>query len=458
MTETDDMDRPILPVLNTLKKVETAPIAKRIAQGLLKLFLILFLFLGITPWQQNIRGLGRVVAYTPAERQQLISAQVEGRISRWLVREGSQVSKGDILAELLDNDPQLLQRLENEQKAALAKQAAIDNRVDTFGEQLRMAELARPQTVSAAQSRVAMAKERYKAADQALAASKAAKQTAALNLSRQQQLRSKGLASQRTLELSQLEMAQRAAEVERAQAALVAAKNEVEAFTSDWLKLSADASANVEKARADLNKAIEDQNSVRADVLKLQTRLARQQTQTVTAPRNGIVLRLLANPGAEMVKPGQGLAIFVPDTEERAVELWVDGNDLPLIVTDSRVRLQFEGYPAIQFGGWPEFSVGSFGGKVALIDATDDGKGHFRILVRPDPNDIAWPKIRFLRQGVRVNGWVLLGRVTLGYELWRIFNGFPPLILPEPYPQESTKSYSPKQDADKPKSDESKES
>jgi membrane fusion protein, adhesin transport system len=405
-----------------------------------------------------VRGIGRIVAYTPADRQQLISAQVEGRISRWLVKEGSQVKQGDVLAELLDNDPQLLQRLQSEQKATLAKQEATDSRVNTFREQLRMAERARPQALSAAQSRVDMANERRKAAEQSVQAAQAGRQTARLNLARQQQLRTKGLASQRTLELSQLEMAQRAAEVERTQAALVAAKSEVDALTSDWQKLGADTVAAVEKARADLNKAIEDQNSVRADVLKLQTRFARQQTQTVTAPRDGIVLRLLANPSAEMVKPGQSLAIFVPDTEERAVELWVDGNDLPLIVTDSRVRLQFEGYPAIQFGGWPEFSVGSFGGKVALIDATDDGKGHFRVLVRPDPKDIAWPRTRFLRQGVRVNGWVLLGQVTLGYELWRIFNGFPPLILPEPYSSESTKSYAPKQDDNKSKADEGKES
>ncbi len=434
MTEKNELHQPILSVMNTLKTIETAPVAKRIARGLLKLFLALILFLGFTPWQQNVRGFGRVVAYTPAERQQLISAQVEGRISRWLVREGSQVKQGDILAELLDNDPQFLQRLENEQKAALSKQEATDNRVTTFREQLRMAERARPQAISAAQSRVKMANERRKAADQSVQAAQAAKQTANLNLSRQQQLRAKGLASQRTLELSQLEMAQRAAELERTQAALVAAKSEVDAFTSDGQKIAADASASVEKTRADLNKAIEDQNSIRADILKLQTRVARQQTQTVIAPRDGIVLRLLANPGAEMVKSGQALAIFVPDTEERAVELWVDGNDLPLIVTGSHVRLQFEGYPAIQFGGWPEFSVGSFGGQVALIDATDDGKGHFRIVVRPDREDKnAWPSVRFLRQGVRVNGWVLLGQVTLGYELWRIFNGFPPLILPEPY-------------------------
>ena len=458
MISNDQANQLDLPALDTLKTVETAPIAKRIAHRMLKLFLILLLFLGFTPWQQNVRGLGRVVAYTPADRQQLISAQVEGRISRWLVREGSQVKQGDVLAELLDNDPLLLQRLENEQKAALAKQAATDNRVNTFREQLLMAERARPQALSAAQSRVDIANERRKAAEQSVQAAQAARQTASLNLARQQQLRAKGLASQRTLELSQLEMAQRTAEVERTQATLIAAKSEVDALTSDWQKLGADTVAAIEKARADLNKAIEDQNSVRADVLKLQTRLARQQTQTVTAPRDGIILRLLANPNAEMVKPGQALAIFIPNTEERAVELWVDGNDLPLIVTDSRVRLQFEGYPAIQFGGWPEFSVGSFGGKVALIDATDDGKGHFRLLVRPDPKDITWPSTRFLRQGVRVNGWVLLGRVTLGYELWRIFNGFPPLILPEPYASESTKNYPPKQDDNKPKSDEGKES
>ncbi len=444
----DDLNQPVTSVTNTLTTVKTAPVAKRIARNLLRLFLLLFLILGFTPWQQNVRGIGRIVAYTPADRQQLISAQVEGRISRWMVREGSQVKQGEILAEIRDNDPHLLQRLESEQKAALAKQEATDNRVNTFREQLRMTENSRPQALSAAQSRVEMANERRKAADQSVQAAKAAKQTATLNLSRQQQLNSKGLSSQRTLELSQLEMAQRAAEVERTQATLEAAKSEVDALSSDWQKLAADTSATVEKARAELNKAIEDQNGVRADILKLQTRLARQQTQTVTAPRDGIVLRLLANPGAEMVKPGQALAIFVPDTKERAVELWVDGNDLPLIVTESRVRLQFEGYPAIQFGGWPEFSVGSFGGRVVLIDATDDGKGQFRILVRPDRKDTAWPSTRFLRQGVRVNGWVLLGQVTLGYELWRIFNGFPPLILPEPYTVDS-----PKDDVKKTKDD-----
>ncbi len=417
---------------DTLKNAQTRSIARRIARSLLALLLVLMIFLALTPWQQNVRGVGRVVAYTPAERQQVISAPVEGRVSRWLVREGSQVKQGQIIAELLDNDPLLLTRLKGEQEALLARQAAVENRVETFRTQLRMAEQARPQALSSAESRVNMAKQRRSAAAQSLDAAKAAQKTAGLNLYRQEQLRGKGLASQRTLELAQLENAQRDAEQQRAAAGLSAADSEIAALQADLQKLAADTTSSVEKARAELNKAIEDQNYVQADLLKLQTRLARQETQTITAPQDGTVLRLLANPRAELLKAGQPVAMFVPDTQFRAVELWVDGNDLPLIVTGSHTRLQFEGYPAIQFGGWPEFSVGSFGGQVTLIDASDDGKGHFRVLITPDPNDVPWPDTRFLRQGVRVNGWVLLGQVTLGYELWRIFNGFPPLVLPEP--------------------------
>jgi adhesin transport system membrane fusion protein len=434
--------------LSDLKGAQTDPIAVRIARSLVILLLGLLVFLALTPWQQNVQGVGRVVAYIPGDRQQTIGAPVEGRIARWLVKEGSRVKKGEVIAELLDNDPLLLQRLANERQILLDRQSAVDNRVETFREQLRMAELSRPQALAAAESRLEMGKQRQKAAAQTLDAARAARQTASLNLARQQQLQQKGLASRRTLELAELDMAQRSADSERAQATLTAAKSEINALNADWQKLVADTTGGVEKARAELNKAIEDQNYVRADLLKLETRLARQQTQTIAAPRDGTVLRLLANPNAELVKAGQALAILVPDTEQRAVELWVDGNDLPLIVTGSHVRLQFEGYPAIQFGGWPEFSVGSFGGRVVLIDATDDGKGHFRVLVSPDPDDIPWPDTRFLRQGVRVNGWILLGRVTLGYEMWRIFNGFPPLVLPEPEVKDTGKDDSKKSDSD----------
>jgi hypothetical protein len=44
---------------------------------------------------------------------------------------------------------------------------------------------------------------------------------------------------------------------------------------------------------------------------------------------------------------------------------------------------------------------------------------------------VPWPDSRWLRQGVRANGWVLLQRVPLWYEVWRQLNGFPPVISEE---------------------------
>ena len=46
----------------------------------------------------------------------------------------------------------------------------------------------------------------------------------------------------------------------------------------------------------------------------------------------------------------------------------------------------------------------------------------------------------YLRQGVRVNGWVMLDQVRLGFELWRQFNAFPPTVTPgEPQPGAKSK-------------------
>jgi len=129
----------------------------------------------------------------------------------------------------------------------------------------------------------------------------------------------------------------------------------------------------------------------------------------------------------------------VPYTDQDAVELFMAGNDLPLVEVGAEVRLQFEGWPAVQFVGWPSIAIGSFGGVVAAIDATDDGQGQFRILVRPAPDQPAWPSGRHLRQGLRANGWVMLGQVPLWFELWRQLNGFPPATFKDPNEDKPTK-------------------
>lgn len=418
------------PALPALALTETTGLARRLARSLAVLFVLLLIGLSLTPWQQNITGMGRVVAYAPLERQQTLAAPVEGRVLHWWVKEGSVVKAGDRVAEISDNDPALVLRLEAELTTLTGRLATITGRIGAMENQWRMAQQSRVMALSAAASRVQMAEERHTAARHALAAAEAALTTARLNFDRQQTLQGKGLASNRQYELAQLELTQRETELGRAKATLAAASSEVTAVRSDRRKADADTASSVEKAQADLAKSREELAYAQAEQLKLETRLARQRTQIIAAPRAGVILRLAVSNNAELLKPGDALAVLVPDANERAVELWVDGNDVPLITPGRKVRLQFEGYPAVQFSGWPEVAVGTFGGIVALIDATDNGQGQFRLLVRPDPQEEPWPGERFIRQGVRVNGWVLLNQVRLGYELWRVFNGFPPIILP----------------------------
>lgn len=165
------------------------------------------------------------------------------------------------------------------------------------------------------------------------------------------------------------------------------------------------------------------------DKVNIDVRIARQTTQLIKAHTSGIIYKRLSGQESVVVKEGDVLAQIIPNTQSRAVELWIDGNDIPFVRVDQKTRLQFEGWPAIQFRGWPEIAVGTFGGVVSFIDPTDNGQGLFRAVIIPSE---PWPDARYLRQGVRVHGWVQLGEVPLWYELWRQFNGFPPESQSEP--------------------------
>jgi hypothetical protein len=166
----------------------------------------------------------------------------------------------------------------------------------------------------------------------------------------------------------------------------------------------------------------------------------------VVSPRDGFIFSVQATPGTYL-RPGSPICVVIPETESRMVELWLEGNNMPLAVprqTDaegktvapgSDVRIQFEGWPAVAIVGPFRAPRGTFGGEVVLVDATDNGKGMFRVVAAPKPDLVSdgtreapenWPDPTILRQGVRAQGWVLARQVPFWYEVWRLINGFPP--------------------------------
>jgi len=420
---------------DTLPETLGVPAPRRtivVARALVAAFLLFSFAALLAPWTQNIRGRGRVFAYAPEQRQQPIEATISGRVEKWFVQEGTQVKKGDPIVKLIDNDESMLDRLGAERAAIEVRRIAQAQRVESLSSRIESVRRSQRAEIAATEANVQIAQRGVEAAEQDVGAATAELETNELNLGRQRGLFDDGLASQREFELAELAARQSRAKVASANARLSASRNKLAQSRAALRQVIASTEAEIENAEASWRSSETEVASTNAALARLDMGISRQQAQTIKAPTDGTILRVVGRLGGEQVSQGEVLAVLVPQTEDRAVELYVDGNDAALIKAGSPVRLQFEGWPAVQFSGWPSVAVGTFGGRVAFVDASDDGRGDFRIVVVPDLDDSPWPAASYLRQGVLAKGWVLLDRVSLGFEIWRQFNGFPPTTDPPP--------------------------
>ncbi|MEN9992301.1 MAG: hypothetical protein RLZZ224_2003 [Verrucomicrobiota bacterium] len=388
------------------------------SRALLVGFAVVVIFVALAPWRQFVRGNGRVIAFNPLERRINVEAMVSGRVNKLNVFEGQSIKQGEVIAEIQDNDPNLLDNIRSQKSAAESRIELVNTRVEALEAQIVQQTMAKEQALDAARQKVS--------ADQISA------ETAMLDFTRVESLFQKGLSSRREYEAAIMRRDSTAASLQSSKAILKRTENDFNALISAT-------TASRQSARSDMAKA-------REELASFEIRLSQNQRQVITAPRDGIVLQVPVTDGSYL-KPGDLICVVIPETEQRFAEIWVDGNDVALIkqrreengvvIPGSSVRLSFEGWPAIQSIGWPQLAVGTFGGEVLFVDATDDGKGKFRVVVAPQedlvdrrdgngPVKVAWPSgDRWLRQGVLANGWILLDEVPLWFELWRQINGFP---------------------------------
>lgn len=438
----------------TLHLVRTPRFIRLLSRIMLICFFLAPVAMIFVPWQQTLTGSGKVIAFDPVDRPQTITSPIKGLLKQWYVEEGSVVKAGQLLVELRDNDPMILTRLESQLRSFQDKVNYAQAKVKELRAQVDFTVASKGSALATQDAYIAEAEQNVLAAKRDLQNVQAVLDQAKLDYQRQKQLNEHELklASDLTAQKAEQKYKSSLAKVETAKAKVSAAEKKLSAAIASKEKTANEMDAKIKYSIASLESSKGDVASYEKDLSQLETKLAQQRVMNrIEAPCDGIVFRIYANAseGGSYVKEGEKLAEFVPTTGDRVVELYIKGNDAPLIpaLIHSReleghgkdpvyVRLMFEGWPAVQFAGWPSVAVGTFGGKVKLVDATDDGEGRFRILVEPDPNDIPWPDQKYLRQGVRAKGWVLLNRVPLGYEVWRRLNAFPPVVAPKP-PKES---------------------
>jgi adhesin transport system membrane fusion protein len=405
------------PPLPALSLAGSTKFTRRFSRLLLLSFFVFVIGILWLPWRQFVSGAGRVIAFNPLDRRINIEAQVSGRVKHLHVVEGQRVKKGELIIEIQDNDPNLLNNLRAQREAIESRRDFASGRVESLTAQITQQELAKAQAIDGAEQRVAGAK--------------IAAETSLLNYRRTKDLYEKKLESQRNFELATLSRDSTIAEWKSSDAALKRTSNDFD--------------ATIASTHASKGTALSEVATAERDLSVIDVQINQNERQLIESPRDGIVLNIAATDGSYL-RPGSLICVIIPETDSRFVEIMVDGNDMPLIhprkddQPGSPVRLIFEGWPAVQMIGWPQLAIGTFGGEVVFVDATDDGTGKFRIVVGPNydivdrgdgkgPVTVGWPdKDRWLRQGARANAWIMLNEVPLWFEFWRQINGFPPAV------------------------------
>jgi len=418
-----------------------------LARLVFAVFLSIPFALAIVPWQQTVMCRGTIVAYAPVERMQVITARVSGQVRKWHVVEGSRVKMNDPLVDIEDNDPELAARLDAQRTFLTGRLSAARQELEELSAAARAQEDARAAAVKAAEANREAASRAIQVAEQAKANAVFARD---FELSRYEMFddlftnpRYGGLESKLNRDEARMRADRALTDTEKADAEI--AKARASLLTQEAMLVEADARglSAIAVARSNLRKAEQNLFAIERDIQEVDNRIERFKARQVVAPCDGVVFRVSANvtQGGLFVKEGDELCTIVPDTADRVAELFLDGVDAPIVLAYAdrheempHVRLQFEGWPAVQFSGWPELAIGTFGGKIRQVDAASGLAGQCRILVEPDlvmPGD-QWPDSEFLRQGNQVIGWVFLNRVPLGFEIWRRLNGFPPVLAPAP--------------------------
>lgn len=415
-------------------------------------YMLVILFIGLVamflPWQQNIHGEGSVTALTPQDRPQTVQNVIAGRIEHWAIKDGDYVKKGDTLLVVSDTkddyfDPNLPERLDEQLDAKQGSLEATNTKIQALNSQIQALQAGLTVKLEAARNKVRQSEYKVAADEADLVAVRKNYQIALDRLDRYEKGYKDGLFSLTDLEARRLKVQEDNAKVILQENKLNVSKQELVNARLDLTTIQADFQEKTAKAQSDRSSAVSYRAEADGEIAKLRNKISsvdvRRSLYVVRAPQDGYIVRPAKTGIGETIKEGEPIATLQPAHPQLAVELYVRAMDVPLIQRGRIVRLQFDGWPAMQFSGWPAVSVGTFGGRVAVIDAVSSTDGKYRVLVRPivEKGDQPWPPQ--LRVGSGVYGWVMLDDVPVWYELWRQLNGFPPSLKEEPKQEKEAK-------------------
>lgn len=393
---------------------------------------ILVLFITVLPWTQNIRSKGYVTALNQQDRTQEINTIIPGKIEKWYVKEGDYVTAGDTIIKLGEIkeeylDPQLILKTQQQINAKNQGKIAYENKAFTATTQIQALESGKNLKLLSLDNKIGQQRLKIAIDSIELVATKVAFTAYQRQFSAAKTMLDSGAISQTEYEKRKLQFQDGTAKLNTQENKFSQSKQELLNLKIEKNSVVQDYIDKIAKANGDMQGSISSAQSTDADIFKLQNQISnydiRRGLYYVLASQSGQIVNVKKTGIGELIKENEMLAQIVPNSGKRAVEVYVDPMDLPLVKNGEKARFVFDGFPAIVFSGWPKGSYGTFGGRITAVETFANDEGKFRILISEDLQDGKWPPN--LRMGAGANAIILLNDVPIFYELWRNINGFP---------------------------------
>ena len=391
-------------------------------------FIVLFL-----PWTQNITGQGLVTTLKPSQRPQTIQSQIPGRIEAWFVQEGDYVKKGDTILRISEVkseyfDDKLVERTNQQITAKSSSVDAYGSKIQALNRQVSALLNEQKLKMEQTKNKLMQAHLKVKSDSIDLQAAKTNIKIAETQFNRIQTLQDEGLKALKDVEEKRLKLQEAQAKLISQENKYLVSKNDIINAQIELSRINAEYNDKISKAQSDMFTAQSSQFDTEAQVTKLENEYTNYKMRNsllfVTAPQNGYINKVLTGGIGITFKEGEELVGIMPAQYDLAVETFVRPMDLPLLHIDEKVRVQFDGWPAIVFSGWPNVSYGTYGAKVVAIERFISDNGKYRVLLAPDETDHEWPEA--IRVGSGARTIALLEDVPIWFELWRQINSFPP--------------------------------
>ena len=400
-------------------------------------FLLVFALFGIIvlflPWTQNITSNGIVTTLTPNQRPQTIQSQIPGRIEEWLVNEGDFVKKGDTILRISEVksdyfDTRLIERTNNQINAKSSSVTAYQGKVAALDRQIAALKNERQLKVQQTKNKLLQSKLKVKSDSIDFEAAKTNTNIAETQFKRTETLQAEGLKAVKDVEEKRLKLQATQAKLISQENKLLASRNNILNAALELSRINATYTDKISKAQSDMFTAKSNGFDAEAQVSKLENSNSNYKVRNsllfITAPQNGYINKVLKGGIGGTFKEGEDLVGIMPEKYNLAVETFVKPIDLPLLHIGEKVRVQFDGWPAIVFSGWPNVSYGTYGAKVVAIENFISDNGKYRVLLAADNKDHTWPTA--IRVGSGAKTIALLEDVPIWFELWRQLNSFPP--------------------------------